>query len=78
MVLRMARKVGVAVVGGTVVATGIVLIPLPGPGTLVIVGGLAILATEFPSAQRGIDRIKAQVRKVLPSGQRDEAPDEQG
>lgn len=59
------RKVGVAVVGGVVVVIGIILIPLPGPGSLVILGGLAILATEFDAAQRLVDRMKAQVRQAM-------------
>lgn len=62
---RVARKVGVGIVGGTVVATGIVLIPLPGPGTLIVLGGLAILGTEFDAARRGADRIKGAVRRAV-------------
>ena len=67
------RKAVVAVVGGTVTATGIVLIPLPGPGTLITLGGLAILGTEFPSAQRAVDRAKSAVGSVL--GRRDHGGD---
>ena len=65
MVRKKARRAGVAIVGGTVVATGIVLIPLPGPGTLIAAGGLAILATEFDWAQRRLDQVKSGVRRVL-------------
>ncbi len=43
---------GVAVVGFAVLAIGIVLIPYPGPGWLVVFAGLAILATEFAWARR--------------------------
>jgi uncharacterized protein (TIGR02611 family) len=45
--LRALYRIGVAVVGGTVLAAGLVLIPYPGPGWLVVFAGLAILATEF-------------------------------
>jgi uncharacterized protein (TIGR02611 family) len=45
-------RVGVAVVGGLVLALGIVLIPYPGPGWLVVFAGLAILAAEFRWAHR--------------------------
>ena len=62
---RLVRKAAVGVVGGTVVATGIVLMPLPGPGTLIVFGGLAILGTEFDVAKRGADRIKGAVRKAV-------------
>jgi uncharacterized protein (TIGR02611 family) len=68
------RKALVAVVGGTVTATGVVLIPLPGPGTLIALGGLAILGTEFPTAQRAVDRAKSVVGSVL--GRRDGGAEE--
>jgi uncharacterized protein (TIGR02611 family) len=45
-------RVGVAVVGGLVLAVGVVLIPYPGPGWLIIFAGLAILSTEFSWAKR--------------------------
>jgi uncharacterized protein (TIGR02611 family) len=50
--LNLAYRVGVGVVGGLVVALGIVMIPYPGPGWLVVFAGLAILATEFVWAER--------------------------
>jgi len=50
--LRLLWRVGVALVGGAVVVTGLILIPYPGPGWLIVFGGLAILATEFEWARR--------------------------
>lgn len=44
---RVALKAGIGILGGLVVAVGIVLIPLPGPGWLIVLGGLAIWAIEF-------------------------------
>ncbi len=70
------RKVGTAVVGGAVVVIGIILIPLPGPGSLVILGGLAILATEFDAAQRLVDRMKARARQAFARVRPPEAQDE--
>lgn len=52
---RTVKKVGVFIVGFAVVAAGIALLALPGPGVLVIIVGLLILATEFDWAQRGLD-----------------------
>lgn len=37
----------VALLGGLVLAVGVVLVPYPGPGWLIVFGGLAILSTEF-------------------------------
>ncbi|MDI6101205.1 TIGR02611 family protein [Actinoplanes sp. NEAU-A12] len=44
---RLALKIGVGILGGLVVAVGIVLIPFPGPGWAIVILGLAILAIEF-------------------------------
>lgn len=38
--------------GGIVLLAGLVMIPYPGPGWLVVFAGLAILATEFTFAER--------------------------
>ena len=50
--LRLLFRIGVAVIGTAVLVLGIVLIPYPGPGWLVVFAGLAILATEFSWAGR--------------------------
>lgn len=44
---RQAKKVAVAIVGGIVLIAGIIMIPYPGPGWLVVFAGLGILSTEF-------------------------------
>lgn len=50
--LDLTYRIAVAVLGGAVVVLGVVLIPLPGPGWLIVFAGLAILATEFAWAER--------------------------
>ncbi len=40
-------RLAVTAVGLAVIAIGIVLLPLPGPGWLIIFAGLGILATEY-------------------------------
>ncbi|MFC6091525.1 TIGR02611 family protein [Saccharothrix sp. BKS2] len=50
--LNLAYRIGVGVVGGLVLAGGVLMIPYPGPGWLVVFAGLAILATEFAWAGR--------------------------
>jgi len=63
-----ARKILIAILGGLVIVIGIVLIPAPGPGWLIIFGGLAILGTEFPAARRAQDRLRKRVKKLLKKG----------
>lgn len=43
----LAVKILIAALGGLVVLVGIVLIPLPGPGWLIVLLGLTIWAIEF-------------------------------
>ena len=45
------RKFVIAVIGGTILLLGFLLIVLPGPAVLVIPIGLVILATEFAWAR---------------------------
>jgi uncharacterized protein (TIGR02611 family) len=49
---RIAVKVVIGTVGFIVIATGIVLLPLPGPGWLIIFAGLAIWSLEFHWARK--------------------------
>ena len=49
---RQLKKVLIAIVGGLVVCVGVVAIPYPGPGWLIVFAGLAILSTEFAWARR--------------------------
>lgn len=62
--LPRVRKMIVAVIGGTVLIFGIILIFLPGPSFLVIPAGLAILATEFLWARRWLVRVKSLIDKT--------------
>lgn len=50
--LDLAYRILVGVVGTAVLVTGIITIPYPGPGWLIVFAGLAILGTEFLWAQR--------------------------
>jgi len=63
--LRLAYKIGIGVVGVAVVIAGVILIPLPGPGWLVVFLGLAILGTEFPAAHRFNMWVQRKVRAVI-------------
>jgi uncharacterized protein (TIGR02611 family) len=52
------KRVGIAIAGGLVVVVGIIAIPYPGPGWLIVFAGLAILATEFEWARRLLHRLR--------------------
>jgi uncharacterized protein (TIGR02611 family) len=55
-------RVCVGVVGGLIVALGLVTIPLPGPGWLTVIAGLFLLATEFLWAERLLHFTRRHVR----------------
>ncbi len=68
---RAARRVVVAVTGGTMTLVGIAMIVLPGPAIVVIPIGLSILATEFvwarrylKGARRVLIRLKSKARRA--------------
>lgn len=54
-------RIGIVVVGHAVLLAGIVMIPLPGPGLVVILAGLGILAQELPWAERMLSRLRKRV-----------------
>lgn len=57
---RHAKRTIIGAAGGLIVLIGVVAIPYPGPGWLIVFAGLAILATEFDWAQRILDRAKGK------------------
>ena len=56
--VKSALRIGKIVGGFLLLAAGIAMIALPGPGWLTIAAGLAILAGEFIWARRLLDRVK--------------------
>ena len=61
--LNTPYRIGVGLVGGIVVAAGIVTIPLPGPGWVTVFAGLFVLATEFTWAERLLEFAKRHVSR---------------
>ncbi|MGA5304674.1 TIGR02611 family protein [Nucisporomicrobium flavum] len=59
---RLALRIGVGLLGAIVVAVGIVLIPLPGPGWAIVILGLAIWAVEFVWARHLLQFTKRHVQ----------------
>ncbi len=62
---KFLKKACVFIVGIIVVIIGIILLPLPGPGLLIIAGGLLILSTEFSWAERHLATVKNKIKKLL-------------
>ena len=62
--LHQSVRLSVAALGFAVLAVGIVLLVTPGPGLLVIIAGLAILAHEFSWAATALDKAKARAEQA--------------
>jgi len=63
-ILRSSRRIAVSAVGAVLVAAGLVMLVLPGPGLVVIAVGFAVLGTEYAWAASVLDRGKAAAAAV--------------
>jgi tellurite resistance protein TerC len=58
--LKQAKRFLKILFGFTLLALGVIMIVLPGPGWLTILLALGVLAAEFVWARRLLDRVKEQ------------------
>lgn len=54
------RRVAVTVVGVVLIAVGVLLLVLPGPGLLLVLAGLVVMANEYPWARRWTAPVRRQ------------------
>lgn len=54
------KQVAHTVIGATLLLIGVVLLVLPGPGLILVVAGLAMLARAFPGLERHIAPLRAR------------------
>jgi uncharacterized protein (TIGR02611 family) len=73
---RNARRVGITIAGFVLVVVGLVLVPLPGPGWLIVFAGLAILATEYVWAQRILRFARQKLEQAKDTVLRKKGPDD--
>jgi uncharacterized protein (TIGR02611 family) len=57
-VRRHAVRVGLTVLGFVVLLAGLIMLVTPGPGLLVVIAGLALLAKEYAWAERFLHRLR--------------------
>jgi uncharacterized protein (TIGR02611 family) len=62
--MSVVKRSAVTIVGAALLALGLAMMVLPGPGILVIVAGLAVLATEYVWARSLLRRARNQAEKV--------------
>ncbi len=56
-------RVAIAFIGLVIIVVGVILLPLPGPGWLIIFLGIGVWATEFAWASRLLCRSRTLVRR---------------
>ena len=64
---KVAKRIVIGVVGGTVLAMGVIMMVTPGPGIAGILLGLGILGIEFAWARIWLKRIKTKGQDVIAS-----------
>ncbi len=62
---RWARRIVVAVFGGTLLLLGIVMVVLPGPAIIVVPLGLGVLGLEFAWARHWLRKLRATATDVV-------------
>ena len=60
---RPALRLTVGLVGLVLVGGGLLRVPLPGPGWLIVILGIAVWASEIEPASNLLDFVKARVRQ---------------
>jgi hypothetical protein len=58
------KRIVYAVVGGALLLVGLALLVLPGPGLILVVGGVAVLARAFPRLERHLAPLRARAAQV--------------
>jgi hypothetical protein len=58
-----AKRIGLELVGWTLVVAGIAALILPGPGLLMIAGGLVVLSQQYEWAERRVEPIRREALK---------------
>jgi hypothetical protein len=61
---KQVRRATIALVGSVVLLVGVALLVLPGPGLLLVLAGLVILASEFPALERYVDPVQDRAMKA--------------
>ncbi len=65
---RWLRRIGYDIIGWTLMVVGVILMPLPGPGTLIVVTGLVLLAQNNEWAERQLSPMKKQAYRAAKEG----------
>jgi uncharacterized protein (TIGR02611 family) len=57
------KRIGLEILGWTLLVVGIIAIPLPGPGLLMMAGGIVLLSQQYEWAERRVEPIKREAMR---------------
>jgi uncharacterized protein (TIGR02611 family) len=63
-IARNGKRIAISVAGFVLILLGLAMLVLPGPGILLIIAGLAILATEYVWAERMLNVAKRKAEQA--------------
>ncbi|MEU7789139.1 PGPGW domain-containing protein [Amycolatopsis sp. NPDC049159] len=61
---KQAKRVLIATAGAVLLVVGVLLLVLPGPGLLLVLAGLLLLASEFPALEKYVDPVRDRAMKA--------------
>lgn len=61
---KMAKRIVIGIVGGTILLLGVVMMVTPGPGIPAILVGLGVLGIEFAWARIWLKKVKSKAQDV--------------
>ncbi|SEF36483.1 Putative transmembrane protein (PGPGW) [Amycolatopsis pretoriensis] len=61
---KQAKRILITVAGAVLLLVGVLLLVLPGPGLLLVLAGLLLLASEFPALERYVDPVRDRAMKA--------------
>lgn len=61
--METAKNVGLKVLGWVLLVGGIIALPAPGPGAMIILLAMFVLSTQYEWAERRLDRVKVWALK---------------
>jgi len=65
MAANPAKRIAALIGGGLLLVIGAVLLVLPGPGLLLVLAGLIILANQFPAVDKYVDPVEKRAMQAM-------------
>lgn len=61
---KQTKRILITVAGAVLLLIGVAMLVLPGPGLLLVLAGLLVLASEFPALERYVDPVRDRAMKA--------------